>query len=165
MVLGVVLFQGPVPAYVAVALGTGDRGRGGGLLAVMMSASRAGGFGGELVSLEFVQLLAERGVAMVVAVTATDDMGTMLFMMLMHGGLVGVPLVEVVRVGARDNRMRGDGAAAETRALDGGRRVGRHSLGMGIGRGTEYHGSWTCRMEKASSVYTAPLKHILEMRR
>jgi hypothetical protein len=92
------------------SLGAGYRGRGGGFLALMVSP---GGLETDLrrKTLKFVQL-AGRGVAMMVAMTATDNVGAVWFMM--DGGLQGgLRLRQVVVVGrARDDRIGGHCAAA-----------------------------------------------------
>ena len=73
----------------------------------------AGGLSAELKALELVQVLSKGRVSMVVAVGPAHDMGSMRLMM--DGGLGGVRLRQLVRVGVgagvgisarpRDNRM------------------------------------------------------------
>lgn len=79
----------------------------------------------DLETLLFVQVLAEGGVAVMMAVATAYNMSAVRLMMV-HGGLGGVRLRQLTRVGPRDNRMRGNRAATETRALDRGRCIGRH---------------------------------------
>lgn len=173
------VFQSPVPAYVCAALGTSDWSGGSGLFAHMMSP---GCLGADLEALQFVQVLAEGGVAVMIAVATAYNMSAVRLVM-MHGVLRGVRLRQLTRVGPRDNRMRGNRAAAETRAL-GGRGVGRHSgkvqratgeqlsdlhwASKGIGRGKEVPPQTGRAVEKATksqesdarSVCAAPLEPV-----
>lgn len=87
------------------------------------------GFRPQLEALQLIYVLAERGIPVVVA-TATHDMGPMMRLM-MEGRPGGVRFRQVVRVGARDNCMRGDGAPAEAWALDRGR--------VGVGHSANGH--------------------------
>jgi hypothetical protein len=69
----------------------------------------AGGLSAELKALELVQVLSKGRISMVVAVAPTHDMRSVRLMM--DGGLRGVRLRQLVRVGVgisarpRDNRM------------------------------------------------------------
>jgi hypothetical protein len=106
MVLGMVIHR-PSPVYMCLTLGAADRSCGGRLLALVISAT---GLGAELEALEFVQVLSQRGVSMVVAVTTAHNMGAVRLMMY-GGGPGGVRLRQFVGVGAgvcvspRDDRM------------------------------------------------------------
>jgi hypothetical protein len=84
----------------------------------------AGRLRAQLEALQFIEVFAEGRIAVMIAATA-HDMGSVGFMM--HGGLGAVRLGQVeVGVGPRDDRMRGDGATAETGALDWGGGAIRH---------------------------------------
>lgn len=105
MILGMVVHR-PSPVYMRLTLGATDRSCGGRLLALVISAS---GLGAELEALEFVQVLSERGVSMVVAVATAHNMGSVRLMMY-YGGPGGVRLRQLVEVGGvcvspRDDRM------------------------------------------------------------
>jgi putative intracellular protease/amidase len=80
MILRMVGHSPSIPSHVCGTFGTGNRCSRSGLLALVIAAGR---LGTQLEALYFIEVLAERGIAVMVAAT-TDDMGAVGFM---DGGL------------------------------------------------------------------------------
>jgi hypothetical protein len=115
---GGVIIDGIIPTNMSTFFGACYRSCGRRLLALMMTPGSFGTNLSKLESLEFAQVFSDGGVSVVIAVTA-NNMGAVC--LVMHGRLLRVRLRQVIRVGARDDCMRGYRTAAETGALDGGR--------------------------------------------
>jgi hypothetical protein len=145
----------------------------------------------KLKELQFAQILPERGISMMISVTAHDMCAMWLMVYRMYKGLIGVRLGQVAGgIGPRDYCMRGDRSTSETGALDGGRGVvwhggkdpkkaaGNQRCTLGVERGLaeamrRYHRRWTCRRKsnedsimkrRGGGYYTAPVESMCAAR-